>query len=74
MFVKPEHRGKGVAAALLTELEQWAKEIGYARVVLETGARLESAVRLYARQGYERVPNWGQYVGVPESICMGKGL
>lgn len=74
MFVQPKHRGQGIAAALLTELEQWAKEIGYTRVVLETGTRLESAVRLYSRQGYERVPNWGQYIGVPESICMGKSL
>lgn len=74
MFVQPEYRGKGLAAALLTELEQWAKELGSTRVVLETGSRLESAVRLYTRQGYERVPNWGQYIGIPESICMGKEL
>lgn len=72
MFVQPEHRGQGVAAALLTELEQWAGELGYTRVVLETGSRLKSAVRLYTRQGYERVPNWGPYIGIPESICMGK--
>ena len=69
---KRTHRGQGVAVALLTELEQWARELGYTRVVLETGSRLESAVRLYTRQGYERVPHWGQYVDVPESICNGQ--
>jgi putative acetyltransferase len=29
MYVLPQHRNKGVAAAVLQELEQWAKEEGY---------------------------------------------
>ena len=37
MFVLPEYRGKGIAGAVLSELETWATELGYARCILETG-------------------------------------
>lgn len=44
MFVLPEFRGKGVAAAVLNELEIWAAESGYHYTVLETGKRQIEAV------------------------------
>lgn len=74
MFVKPANRGLGIASAILVELEQWARELGYTHVVLETGTRLRSAVSLYHRHGFEQIDNWGQYIGVAESICMRKQL
>lgn len=74
MFVQPAHRGQGVAPALLAELEAWAGELGYRSCVLETGQKQPEAIRLYEKSGYHRIPNYGQYVGVENSVCMEKAL
>jgi putative acetyltransferase len=74
MFVQPAHRGQGVAQAVLGELEKWAGELGYASGVLETGKRQPEAIRLYERSGYGHIPNYGQYVGIENSVCMQKAL
>ena len=74
MFVQPAHRGQGVAQAVLGELEKWAGELGYASGVLETGKRQPEAIRLYERSGYGHIPNYGQYVGIDNSVCMQKAL
>jgi putative acetyltransferase len=74
MFVQPEHRQQGVAQAVLAELERWASELGYASCVLETGKRQPEAIALYQRCGYGLTPNYGQYVGVENSVCMQKTL
>jgi len=72
MYVRPEYRGQGVAGAVLTELEQWAQELHYAACVLETGRKQPEAIRLYEKSGYAHIPNYGQYVGVENSVCMRK--
>lgn len=74
MFVQPTHRQQGVAQAVLAELERWASELGYASCVLETGKRQPEAIALYQRSGYALIPNYGQYVGVENSVCMRKAL
>lgn len=74
MFVQPAHRGQGVAQAMLAELEKWAGELGYATAVLETGKRQPEAIRLYERSGYAHIPNYGQYVGIENSVCLQKDL
>lgn len=74
MYVLPEHRRKGIAALLLDALEQRARETGYTRCVLETGKRMPSAIALYERAGYMRMDNYGQYVGVENSLCFQKKL
>ena len=72
MFVHPDHRGKGIARFILSELENWAKESGYTDFILETSPKLESAIALYLKTGYQLIPNYGQYIGVENSICMKK--
>jgi len=72
MFVRPENRGRGIAGKILTELETWAKELNFSECVLETGLKQPEAVRLYQKSGYEVIPNYGQYVGVENSVCMKK--
>ncbi len=74
LFVTPMHRGEGVARAIVAELETWARELGRAAVVLETGTKQHDAVRLYERAGYARVPNWPPYDAMSFSICMRKAL
>lgn len=72
MFVRPEHRGTGVAQAVLTELERWAQELRYTGYVLETGQKQPEAIQFYLKSGYQRIPNYGQYVGIENSVCMQK--
>lgn len=72
MYVLPEYRGKGIAAAILSELEKWAAEIGYRSLILETGKKQEDAIHLYTKCGYTLIPNYGQYENIENSVCMKK--
>ncbi|CAM3572305.1 GNAT family N-acetyltransferase [Flavobacterium saliperosum] len=72
MFVHPEHRNKGIANAVLQELETWAKELCFTSCILETSVKLENAIALYTKFGYQQIPNYGQYIGVESSVCMKK--
>lgn len=72
MYTLPEYRGKGIGKAILTELENWAKEEGYKTALLETGYKQLDAIGLYQKLGYDIIPNFGQYAGVENSVCMRK--
>ena len=74
MYTLPEYRGKGIAKAILTELETWAKEENYTTSILETGFLQLDAIGLYKKLGYEVIDNFGQYIGVANSICMKKNI
>jgi putative acetyltransferase len=74
MYTLPEFRGKGVATLVLHELEKWAAELGYIECVLETGKRQPDAIQLYKKNGYTETANYGQYVGVENSVCFSKNL
>jgi len=74
MYVVPEMRGKGIAPAVLSELEQWAKELGYERCILETGDKQPEAIALYKKSNYRIIPNYGQYTDISSSTCFEKIL
>ncbi len=74
MYVKEEFRGKGVARAILAELESWVADSGFHHCILETGLKPQSALRLYEKYGYQVIPNYGQYAGVSNSVCMKKSI
>lgn len=74
MFVQPAHREQGIAQAILAELEQWAQELHYTGCVLETGKNQPEAIRLYQKISYQVIPNYGQYAGVENSVCMQKEI
>lgn len=74
MYVSPESRGKGIASKILSELEKWASELSYARCILETGNKQHEAIALYKKNGYQLIPNYGQYAGVENSLCFEKQL
>ncbi len=68
----PETRGKGLSSGVLAELEAWAAELGCTSCVLETGKSQFEAVALYKKQDYILIPNYGQYIGMENSICFQK--
>ena len=74
MYTVKAARGKGLASCLLLELEKWASELGKNFCLLETGKRQQDAVSLYKKNGYKIVPNYGQYIGVENSVCFRKKL
>src|SRR5688500_1528507 len=74
MYTLPELRGKGIASLILKELETWAAELGYQSTILETGKRQPEAIELYTRRGYGSIPNYGQYIGMDNSVCFEKTL
>ena len=74
MYVSQKLQGKNLGVTILNALETWANELGNERCVLETGTMLPEAIRFYEKHNYQRIPNYGQYVGMPESICFEKKL
>ena len=74
MYTLPEYRGKGIAKKILAELERWADEMSYAKCILETGKRQPEAIALYTKSRYKPIPNYGQYMGVENSVCFEKML
>ncbi len=74
MFVPHEFRGKGIGKLILSELENWAKELGYQKTILETGKDMEDAVGLYQKSDYQIIPNYDPYKEVETSICFEKIL
>lgn len=74
MYVRPEFRSQRIAQQILTQLEAWARELNYVRCVLETGKRQPEAIQLYKKAGYQPIPNYGQYIGIENSVCFEKML
>ncbi len=74
MYVHPDHRKKGIASQVLTELERWAAEIKYPYTVLETGKKQPEAIALYQKSGYTIIPNYPPYENMDNSVCMKKTL
>ncbi len=74
MYTLPDCRGKGIASLVLAELEQWAGSLSFEKCVLETGKKQPEAIRLYTKNGYSVIPNYGQYAGIDNSVCFEKVL
>lgn len=74
MFVLPAHRRSGVAAAVLHALEQHAVQQGCHTAVLETGKDMPGAIAFYQAQGYQLIPNYGDFIGDAVCVCMKKEI
>ncbi len=74
MYVDKSYRRTGIAEKIVSELENWAKELGYSKCILETGKRQIEAVQFYHKCNFKVIPNYGQYIGMENSICFEKKL
>lgn len=76
MRTAARHKGKGVAAELLSHIVEEAKQRGYRRLSLETGSMqaFAPAHRLYARFGFAPCPPFADYIEDPHSVFMTKAM
>ncbi len=53
LYVAPEHRRRGIGAALMDQAEQWATARGDRKIGLQVFQSNQAAITLYQRLGYE---------------------
>ena len=66
MFVRPEFHGLGLGGALAQRVIGEAKEIGYERMLLDTGARQAEAKGLYRSLGFHEIE---PYYELPSEVA-----
>lgn len=74
VFVHNEYQGQGIGSTLVSLLIEWAAELGYRRMILETGELLAESCAVYKKLGFAVIPNYGPYADMPESLCMAKTI
>ncbi|MEP3347283.1 MAG: GNAT family N-acetyltransferase [Litoreibacter sp.] len=74
IFTAEAGRGRGVASAILTQIDAQARELGLASLKLETGDLLHAAHKLYAKHGFTPCGPFGDYEANKSSIYMEKSL
>mgnify|MGYP001826016610 CR=1 FL=1 len=74
MFVADTARGKGVADAILRQIEDTARDANVPVLKLETGTLLHAAHKLYYRHGYTDCDVFGDYGSGNSSMFMEKRL
>jgi ribosomal protein S18 acetylase RimI-like enzyme len=53
MYVRPEHRGKGVSQKIMDALLDWAKTHGLAEIRLEVYSENQPAIKAYEKAGFK---------------------
>jgi putative acetyltransferase len=56
MYFLPEGRGKGLGQQVLSACLKAAKELGFKYCYLETFNTMNSAMKLYEKNGFEKIP------------------
>jgi GNAT superfamily N-acetyltransferase len=74
MYVDPLVRRRGLARAMLAQLEAMARAAGYTQVVLESGNAQPEALALYFASGYTPVTPYGFYRCHADANSLGKSL
>ena len=74
VFVHNEYQGQGIGSRLVSLLIEWAAELGYRRMILETGELLAESCAVYKNLGFAVIPNYGPYADMPESLCMAREI
>lgn len=74
VVVRPSHRGTGLGKRILASVEDAARDLGAASVLLQTGDRQPEAIAMYERVCYRRIPVFEPYLPITNSLCFEKSL
>ena len=74
LYITAKHRGKGMAKALIKELENHLARNRIMVARLETGIHQHEAIGLYKRLGYSEIAPFGDYTEDPLSVFMERKL
>ncbi len=74
VFVRETYRRKHIGSMIIEALIMQAEQMGFQRMILETGVFLSASVHLYQQYGFEVIENYGAYQNMPESLCMGRDI
>jgi GNAT superfamily N-acetyltransferase len=74
MYVTPSYRGQKLGECILSELENWTKELGLNKCILFMGVNQPEAMKLYLRNNFSVIENYGKLKNIPDSICLAKTL
>ncbi len=74
MYVVEQARRRGLARLVLAHLEKVARDLGYRRLVLESGNAQPEALALYRSSGYGPVTPYGFYRCHADANSLGKVL
>ena len=74
MYVTPAHRGHQLGENILSELENWTKELGLSKCILFMGINQPEAMKLYLKNNFSIIENYGKLKDIPDSICLAKTL
>jgi putative acetyltransferase len=70
MYVRETARGRGIAPALLVQIERAVRDAGLMLLRLETGTRQQAALRFYEREGFRVCGSFGDYAAMaPHNIA-----
>jgi GNAT superfamily N-acetyltransferase len=58
LYVSPEHRRRGIGAALMQHVEDWAKAKGEFQIGLQVFQHNQPALQLYQKLGYQPQSIW----------------
>lgn len=77
MYTRRAFRRRGVAQAILTEMERLALEFGYTTIKLQTGPKQLDAAALYELVGYRRIPrfsgSWDRVLAYQKDLLVERG-
>lgn len=74
VWVEPEYRGRHIAADMMAQIENRAKEQGYQRTILQTREIMSEAIGLYRKLGYYQIDAYPPYDEMEGAICFAKNL
>jgi ribosomal protein S18 acetylase RimI-like enzyme len=69
-----KYKRMGIGSAILSFLENKAKDEGYTNIWLETRKKNSEACDFYKRNDYQTIENYGKYINNEEAVCFGKKL
>ncbi|HNP71184.1 MAG TPA: GNAT family N-acetyltransferase [Kouleothrix sp.] len=77
MYTRRAFRRKGVAQAILAEMERLALEFGYTTIKLQTGPKQLDAAALYELVGYRSIPRfsgtWDRVLAYQKDLLVERG-